>query len=378
MTFTVSSSLLFSHLQVLSKVINSKNPLPILDDFLFIIEGGRLTVIASDQETTVRCSLDLVEADGDLTLALPARNLLDCFKEISGQPVRFDVNEDTLEVILYYQNGQFAFMADNGDEFPRMNDTGAPGHLALPASALLKGITSTLFASADDELRPVMNGVVMDITADDVTFVASDAHKLARLKYSSFKDENMEEGAHHLLILRKKPLNVLKTLLPKDDGSVDMFFDEKRIVFQYAEYTMASLLIEGVFPNFNAVIPKNHPYTIWIDRLSLLSALKRVSVCSDESNNLVKFEIDANALKITAQNPDFSTSAEETVVCQYDADPIAIGFKASFLVDILSNLSTSDVILKLADAARPGLVLPAENEEGEEILMLLMPMMIKA
>ncbi len=378
MTFSVSSSNLFSHLQAVSKVINSKNSLPILNDVLFMIEGNNLTLIASDQETIIRCTIDLIESDGDIVLAIPAKNLLDSLKEISSQPISFNIDPSTLEVTIRYQNGQFNFMAANGDEFPQMKELTDPlGSLTITAPALLKGITSTIFASADDEIRPVMNGVVLDISTDSVTFVASDTHKLVRLTNTAFHGQGMDEGTSTMLIVRKKPSQVLKSILT-GDGDVNIVYDEKRIHFQYGEYIMSSLLIEGRFPKYNSVIPTNNPFTIWIDRLSFLSALKRVSLCSDESNNLVKFDIADNVLKITAQNPDFSTSAEESVTCQYDMDPIAIGFKASFLVDILSNLSTTDVVMKLADSARAGLFLPSENEENQDLLMLLMPMMIKA
>ncbi len=379
MKFTVSSSALSGHIQAISKVIAPKNTLPILDNFLFNISDNRLELTASDTETTMVTAVDLIDSDQNYTFAISAKNMIDALKEISEQPITIEVNPATMEVSIFYQNGVFKFMAVKADEYPHMKPlNGKAGDLTISASALQKGITSTIFASADDELRPVMNGVVLDITSQDVTFVASDAHKLVRLKNSAFSDPSMPEGTNAKLILRKKPLSILKGLLPKESGDVRIVFDDNRCLIQFADFTMSTLLIEGRFPNYNAVIPQNNPYTVWIDRLSLLTALKRVSICTDQSNGLIKIEIADNRLKISAQNTDFSTSAEESVPCQYGDEAIKIGFKAQFLMDILSNLSTDDVVIKLADAARAGLIMPSQNEDGEDLLMLLMPMMIKA
>ncbi|HOQ58955.1 MAG TPA: DNA polymerase III subunit beta, partial [Bacteroidales bacterium] len=222
-------------------------------------------------------------------------------------------------------------------------------------------------------------GVVMDIFPDNVTFVASDAHKLVKLTNVSFHGEAPAEGEEakaSTLIIPRKPASILKSILPKESGDVTIVFGENNAMFLMSDYTMLSRLLEGRFPNYNAVIPQNNPYTVLVDRLAFLNALKRVSVCADPANNLIKLDITNNNILITAQNIDFSTSAEENVECQYDSEPLSLGFKAVFLIDIISNITTPEILLKLADPSRAGLILPSVNEESEELQMLLMPMMI--
>ncbi|MBQ9201484.1 MAG: DNA polymerase III subunit beta [Bacteroidales bacterium] len=379
MKFIASSSALSSRLQAISKVLSPKNALPVLDNFLFDIQDNRLTVTASDAETTMVTTMDLIESDKSGVFAISAKNMLDAFKEISEQPVTIEVNEQSMAVRIDYQNGSFNFVALPGDEYPTMKPMDKPtGSLSISPAALLKGISSTVFASADDELRPVMNGVVLDITGKDLTFVASDAHKLVRLTNTAFHGDNMEPDSHYMLILRKKPINVLKSILGREEGDAHFIFDENRAIIQLGDYKISTLLIEGRFPNYQAVIPQNNPYTIWVDRLSILNALKRVSICSDQSNGLVRLDIRDNQMTISAQNSDFSTSAQEAVSCQYGDAALLIGFKAQFLIDIMSNIVTQDVVIKLADPAHAGLIMPSENDENEDLLMLLMPMMIKA
>ncbi|MDD2559699.1 MAG: DNA polymerase III subunit beta [Bacteroidales bacterium] len=380
MKFIASSTTLLGHLQTISRVINPKNTLPALDNFLFKIKDGQLTVTASDAENTLVTTMELVEADSDGLFSIPAKNMLDSLREIAEQPLHFEFKADSMELNIYYKNGQFNFVAQDGMEYPQMKQLkNKLGEIVMPANLLYRGIASTLFASADDELRPVMNGVVMDIFPDNVTFVASDAHKLAKLTNVSFHGEAPAEGEEakaSTLIIPKKPASVLKNILPKESEEVKIIFDENNALFMMSDYTMLSRLLEGRFPNYNAVIPRNNPYTVLVDRLSFLNALKRVSVCADPANNLIKLEIKSNNILITAQNIDFSTSAEENVECQYDSEPLNLGFKALFLIDIVSNITTPEILLKLADPSRAGLILPSENEEDEELLMLLMPMMI--
>jgi DNA polymerase-3 subunit beta len=372
MKFIASSSALLSHLQAISRVINSKNTLPILDCFLLKIEGRKLTATASDTETTLVTNFDLIEADGDGAFAIPSKTLLDSLRELSEQPLTIVIDENSLEVTIYYQNGKYKFIAQNGDEFPRMKELKENrNNLELPASVLLNGINSTIFASADDELRPVMNGVVLDITTEDVTFVASDSHKLVRLKNSSIHGEQ-----NSLLILPKKPANLLRAILPKETGSVIISFDDSNVVFRLSNYTIFCRLVEGRFPNYNVVIPQNNPYKVLVDRISFLNTLKRVAIFANQSSCLVKMEITNNKIELTTQDIDFSTSAEETISCQYTGERIVIGFKAQFIIDIVSNLSTQEIVLELADPSRAGLFLPLQNEKNEDLLMLLMPMLL--
>jgi len=372
MKFVVSSSSLQSHLQAISRVINSKNTLPVLECFHLKIEGIKLTATASDTETTLVTTLDLIESAGDGSFAISSKTLLDALRELTEQPLTIEINENSLEVTILYQNGRYKFVAQNGDEFPRLKGLkDNHGSIEILASTLLRGINTTLFASADDELRPVMNGVVLDITTDDITFVASDAHKLVRLKNSSVKGEQKST-----LIIPKKPANLLRSILPKETGTVLVSFDENNVLFLLSNYQMFCRLVEGRFPNYNAVVPQNNPYKVLVDRISFLNTLKRVAIFANQSTSLVKISISSNRMELTSQDIDFSTSAEESISCQYEGEQINIGFKAQFIIDIVNNLETQEIVLELADPSRAGLFLPVENVENEDLLMLLMPMLI--
>lgn len=372
MKFIVSSTSLLSHLQAISRVINSKNTLPIMDCFLFNLQDGTLSITASDTETTMVTSIEVTESDSDGRFAIVARTLLDAMKEIPEQPLTFNLNPNTLEITVQYMNGQYTVMGQNADEYPQPATLGDNAvHANIPADVLLNGINRALFATADDELRPVMNGIYFDITPDDITMVASDGHKLVRNKNLSVKGS--EKAA---FILPKKPANLLKNVLTKEENSVSIDFDDRNAVITLEKYRMVCRLLEGRYPNYNSVIPQNNPYKITIDRAVLLSALRRVSVFSSQSSSLVKLRMGDNKLVISTQDLDFSTSAEETLVCQYEGNPMSIGFKAPFLIDILNNLPGQDVIIELADPSRAGVIVPAEQEENCDLLMLLMPMML--
>ena len=371
MKFIVSSTGLFSHLQAISRVINSKNSLPILDCFLLELTDGTLSITASDSETTLTTSIETNEADGNGRFAVNSKTILDALKEIPEQPLAFEVNE-SLEIIVKYQNGKYSLMGQHADEYPQAANLGNNAvHVALEASVLMNGITRSLFATADDELRPVMNGVYFDITTEDITFVASDGHKLVRNK--TFKARGNEKAA---FILPKKPATLLKNLLPKEMADVQIDFDDRNAVFTLENYTMTCRLIEGRYPNYNSVIPSNNPHKATIDRAAFMSALKRVSVFSSAASSLIKLRLDMNTIQISGQDIDFSTSAEETLMCQYEGNPMSIGFKSTFLIDILNNMASQEVVLELADPSRAGVIVPVEQNEEEDLLMLLMPMML--
>ena len=371
MKFIVSSTGLFSHLQAISRVINSKNSLPILDCFLLELNDGTLTITASDSETTLSTSIETNECDVDGRFAVNSKTILDALKEIPEQPLTFEVNEN-MEIIVKYQNGKYSLMGQNADEYPDTANLGSNAvHIGLGAQVLLNGINRALFATADDELRPVMNGIYFDITTDDVTFVASDGHKLVRNK--TYKARGNEKAA---FILPKKPATLLKNLLPKEMGDVQIDFDDRNAIFTLENYSMTCRLIEGRYPNYNSVIPQNNPHRATIDRAAFMSALKRVSVFSSAASSLIKLHMDTNTIQISGQDIDFSTSAEETLMCQYEGSPMNIGFKSTFLIDILNNMSSQEVVMELADPSRAGVIVPVEQNEEEDLLMLLMPMML--
>lgn len=372
MKFIVSSSALSSHLQAVSRVINSKNSLPILDCFLFELQDGLLTITGSDSETTMVTSVALNECDADGRFAVTAKTLLDALKEIPEQPLAFDVNANTLEITIQYQNGKYNLMGQNADEFPQSSGLSEnPVRVEMDAQIMLNGINRAVFATADDELRPVMNGIYFDITPEDITLVASDGHKLVRSKTLAAKGN--ERAA---FILPKKPANLLKILLAKEQGQVVVEFDQRNAAFTMENYRMVCRLIEGRYPNYNSVIPQNNPHKVTVDRAALIGALRRVSIFSSQASSLIKLRMQENKMIISAQDIDFSTSAEETQICQYAGAEMSIGFKSTFLIDILNNISSSEVIIELADPSRAGVVLPAEQEENEDLLMLLMPMML--
>lgn len=372
MKFIVSSTSLFSHLQAISRVINSKNSLTILDCFLIEMQDGTLSMTASDNETTLSTSIEVSDYEGEGCFAVSSKTLLEALKEIPEQPLSFQINMDNLEITVEYLNGKYSMMGQNADEYPQAPSLGDNAvQVTMAADTLLAGVNRCIFATADDELRPVMNGVYFDITTESITLVASDGHKLVRNK--TFMARGDEKAA---FILPKKPANLLKNLLPKEEGDVQIGFDDKNAMFTMENYRMVCRLIEGRYPNYNSVIPSNNPHKATVDRGSFISALRRVSVFSSQASSLIKLSLSENQMKISAQDIDFSTSAEETLACQYDGTNMSIGFKSSFLIDILNNIAAQEVIIELADPSRAGVIVPEQQEDNEDLLMLLMPMML--
>ena len=372
MKFIVSSTGLFSHLQAVSRVINSKNSLPILDCVLMEVKEGILSLTASDSESTLTTSLPVNDTDGNGRFAVSARKFIDSLKEIPEQPLTFEVDTNNFNIAIYYLNGKYSLVGQNADDFPlapALRDN--PIHISMASKVLVNGINRTLFATAEDELRPVMNGVYMDMTPADITFVASDGHRLVRDKSTA-----AHANTNAAFILPKKPSNIWKTLLTKGEDEVIIDFDEKNAVITASEYKMVCRLIEGRYPNYNSVIPQDNPYKVRIDRQAMMSALRRVSVFSSQASSLIKLHLDNNQLQISAQDIDFSTSAEEILTCEYDGNPMSIGFKSTFLIDILNILNAEEVIIELTDPSRAGVIVPAEQEENDDVLMLLMPMML--
>ena len=373
MKFIVSSSALLTALQTVSKVIASKNTLPILDSFLFNLEGGKLTITASDVETRLVTSLDVMNAEGSGGLfTIDAKRLLDPLKELSEQPLTIDVNDDNMVVNVDYLNGKFNIPGQNGDAYPQQKPLSESAvTITLESQILLNGISRSMFALADDELRPAMNGIYFDFYPDNLTIVATDNHRLIRLR--NFSVHSAERAS---FILPRKPATMLKNLLLRNPDSITVSFDENNAYVKTATFEMVCRLIEGRYPNYNAVISTDNPNLATIDRMSFLTALKRVSPFSNQASGLVKIQFVDNELIIYAQDIDFSTSGQEAVPCQYAATHMDIGFKASCLIDILSNISSENVIFQLADPSRAGIMVPEVNLENEDLLMLLVPLML--
>lgn len=372
MKFQVLSSDLLSHLTSVSRVLSSKNAMPILENLLFNIEDGKLTVTASDGDTTMITSVALSSNEGTGALVVNPKNLLDPLKEMPQQEITFDVDEENLEIFVTYESGKFNFIASNAKEYPVQKPLEETANkFSLPASVLLGGIQSTIFATADDDLRPVMNGIYFDIREDMLVFVASDSKKLVRLINNSVKP-----GFVANFILPKKPANILKNIIGKDATEATITFDSKSARIEVGDYIVSCRLIDGRFPRYESVIPKNNSNKVTIDRQSLVNVLRRVAVFANAATNQVKFDLQQNLITISAQDIDFSVSATERVSCSYEGVPMAIGFRANFLVEILNTISSTEVEIQLSDPARAGLIVPVENNENEDLLMLIMPMML--
>lgn len=372
MKFNVSSSKLFSQLQAVSRVINSKNALPILDDVLFELVGNELKLTASDGETTVRTAIEVEGAEGGGKVASAAKLLLETLKEFSEQPLAFTIDEQNFAVNMVSQNGTYSFVGVNGNEYPEMpQDEVDAQELSLPATTLQSAIEKTIFCTADDPLRPVMNGIYFDILEDRLILVATDAHRLVRYSNTSVK-----VGMASNFILPKKPAALLKNLLAKEEEEVKVTFGQKNARFEFDKTIVVCRRIEGRFPNYNAVIPQSNQNVVTVDRQTMVNACKRVAVFANNGTAQLRLALSENQIKISAQDIDFSTSAEEMIQCDYQGMSMAIGFKAPFLIDLLSTVGTTDVQLKLADPARAGLILPVAEEGEENVLMLLMPMLL--
>lgn len=373
MRFTVSSSALSSKLNMLAKVIGSKNSLPILDCFLFQVANGEMSITASDSDNGIKSTLALTDHDGEGEFCVPNRVILDALKELPEQPLHFDVDTagEAVAIKIVYQNGLYNFTGQSAEEYPRtqsMND--ACTTVSLPTEMLINNISRSLFATANDELRPVMNGIYFDLTADALAIVASDGHKLVRSKNFTIKSESPSA-----FNLPKKPASLLKNILSKDGDDAIIKFDDRSAEIQFTDGVMRCRLIDGRYPNYNSVIP-NNPNEVTVDRRGLQSALRRVLPFASESSQLIRFHIESGRFEVSSEDIDFSTSAKEQLSCEYNGSPISIGFKGSSLMEILSNLTSDNIIIQLADPSRAGIIVPAEQPENEDILMLIMPMLL--
>lgn len=372
MEFTLSSTALSSRLQTLAKVISGKNSLPILDSFLFNVNNGQLTLTTSDSENMMQTSLALDSQEGEGSFALQSQTILDAMRELPEQPLRFSVDLAQATITISYQGGEYNFTTLNADEYPRMQPMPENVNvITIDAGVLASSLNRSIFATAQDELRPVMNGIYFDLTPDALAIVASDGHKLVRNKNFTIKSETPAS-----FILPKKPANLLKNILGKDGGDVVIKFDERNAEIHFADGLLVCRLIEGRYPNYNSVIPQSNPNQLTIDRRLLLSALRRVLPFGSKSSQLVKFKLAAGSLELSSEDIDYATKAHETLACDYAGQNMSIGFKGSSLTEILSNLDGDQVNIELADPSRAGIIVPVEQPENEDVLMLLMPMLL--
>ena len=372
MRLTISSTTLASRLTALSKVFNSKNSLPILDCYLFEVNSNQLTITASDSENVMTTQIQLDESDGNGTFAVNNRNILDAVKELPEQPLTLDVDMSTYAIKVIYMNGMYNFTAQSGDEFPRMqplNDSAAA--ITIESKTLANDIAHSIFATANEELRPVMNGIYFDLKEDSLAIVASDGHKLVRTLNKKIKSEKPMS-----FILPKKPATLLKNVLQKTEDDVIIRFDDRNANILFPEGTLACRLIEGRYPNYNSVIPQDNPNLLTVDRMVLASVVRRVLPFASDSSQQIRLHIESGKAVISSEDIDFYTSAKEEIVCDYNGMPMDIGFKGTSLMEILTNLDGEEVELKLADPSRPCLIIPTNQPENEDVLMLIMPMLL--
>lgn len=372
MEFNVSSAGLLKGILDVSKAIPAKTALPILENFLFVLKGGQLEITASDQELTLRTVVDVDSTAEEGSIAVPARQMTDLLKALPDQPITVKTaGEGSFECI--WSNGNSSLPYFPASDYPEIKGAGADARSAVvPASVLSEGIGSTIYATADDEMRPAMNGIFFDMDPESTTLVASDSHKL--ICYTTRAVRTEEKAS---FILHKKPAGVLRSIIDRNDEDVTISFDSSTVVFTFGGTMMVCRLIVGKFPEYRKVIPQNNANILRIDRAQLLNTVRRVAVCANKASNHIKFDLKSGQIEITAQDLGFALAAYEKLGCDYNGDELGIGFKSSFLIEILGNMSCGTVVMKFADAKRAALIVPAEEEEeSEKICGILMPIMV--
>jgi DNA polymerase-3 subunit beta len=372
MKFIVSTTTLLKSLQTISGVINSNSVLPILEDFLFEIKAGKLGVFATDLETSMSTELS-VEAKDNGRIAIPARILLDTLKTLPEQPLTFKVDEKTFGVEITSETGRYKLTGENPDDFPKIPQPESVTEINIPAGALSNAIAKTLFAVSNDDLRPAMTGVLFQVSPDGITFVSTDAHKLVKLHRSDVKAAKAAQ-----FIVPKKALGLLKGSLPATNSGVNVSYNKSNAFFSFDNTRLICRLIDANYPDYNAVIPQNNPNKLGINRLEFQNAMKRISIYSNKTTYQVILSIAGSELKISAQDLDFSNEANERLGCSYEGGDMDIAFNARFLIEMLGVLDSNDIEIELSTPTRAGVLRPTEKNEGEDLLMLVMPVMINA
>ena len=376
MRFIVQSQLLLKSLQTLSGVLNANSTLPILENFLFEFTGDKLVVTASDLETTMTIKIPLdSETLGDAQegrMAIPAKKLLESLKTFADIPLVFNINEETFMVEITAGEGKYKLSGQNAEEFPQIPVLEDTTKTEINSSIIASAINKTLFATGNDELRPVMSGIFCELTPDDITFVATDAHKLVRYRRTDAKAENAAS-----FILAKKPLNQLKNTLAGKDMPVVIEYNQRNALFTFDNIELVCRLIDGKYPNYEAVIPRENPNKLIIDRVSFLNAIRRVAIFANQSTHQVRLKLSGKELVLSAEDLDYSNEAKERLTCSYDGEPIEIGFNSKFLQEMLNNIDNEMVKLEMSQPNRAGILMPVDNEnKDEDILMLVMPVML--
>lgn len=373
MKFIISSTALLRSLQKISGVLSTSNTLPILEDFLFELNEGKLKITASDLETTISVELEVDKFENEGAVAIPAKMLLDIMKTFSELPVTISVNMENQGVEIFAGEGKYKLIGHKSDEFPQVPVLDNTNKIDISGAQLVDAFNKTLFATGNDELRPSMSGVLCELSPENITFVATDAHKLVRYRRNDLKSEQSAS-----FILPKKPLNHLKNIIPDDDDAeVKLEYNDANAVIIFDNITLICRLIEGKYPNYNAVIPQQNPFKLSVARKSLLNALKRVSIFGSKSTHQVRFKVSGKELVLSAEDIDYSSEARERLTCSYEGEDIEIGFNSKFMLDMLSTLDNENIIIEMSAPNRAGIILPDDKDESDEdILMLIMPVML--
>lgn len=371
MKFIVSSSALLKQLQQISGVINANTVLPILEDFLFEVGKGKLTVVATDLETVMKVQVD-VEAKDTGRVCIPARILIDSLKNLPDQPLTFTIDKN-FGVEITSDNGKYKVMGENPDNFPKEPAADDTTSFSMTSSALVTAINKTLFAVSSDDLRPAMTGVFFELGKKTLQFVATDAHRLVRYKRTDVTSP--KEGS---MIVPKKPLNLLKSAMPDTDDVLSISYNANHLFVEHGSTKLSCRLIDARFPDYKVVIPTDNPYKLIVNKLEFQSALRRVSIFSNKSTNQVVLNITGSELQLAAQDVDFSFEGNERMKCQYNGEDLQIAFNAKFLVEMLSGMDCEEVVMELSTSTKAGILKPSEQEEGEELLMLVMPLMLNS
>lgn len=372
MIFNVHGKTLQQQISSVSKVVNAKNALSILDNFLLEVTGDTLFITGSDQETVMTAKMEITNQDNDGKIAINAKRLMDVVKEVASFPLTFEIDDTTGAVDLRFPGGHFEFMGVDAAEYPQNFETDELSvEMSIPAEVIQKGLDYTLFAISTETIRPMMTGVYWDFHENSITFVGSDTHKLVRYTNSSYQP-NRETS----FILPGKPAGILRSLLGKETEEVRIRKDEKSAIFTFGDFTLGCRFVKGSYPNYNRVIPTDNPNELTVDRQVLLAAMRRVSLFASKASSLVKMSMDADAVLLQSQDLDYSTKADERVACSYEGIPMSIGFNSVYMVEVLNNLPGDSIIVKLSDPGRPGLFMPFEQKENEDVVMLQMPMQV--
>ncbi|MBO8454171.1 MAG: DNA polymerase III subunit beta [Bacteroidetes bacterium] len=371
MKLIISSAELLKGVLSVSKAIPSKSALPILENFLFDLKGSSLEITASDMELTLRTVLEVDNAVEEGKIAIPAKHITDLLKELPDQPLTIStVSDSSFE--CRWATGSSTLPFFPAEDYPEISGTDETAvKVTFPAEELVNGISGTIYATADDEIRPVMNGIFFDMGPEGTTLVASDSHKL--ICYNA-PDVRTEEKSS--FILHKRPAAVLRSIIGKDTENAEITFDQKNAVFTFGKTVVVCRLIVGKYPKYRDVIPQNNSNVLKIDRALFLNTVRRVSVCANKASNHIKFDLSADSLEISAQDLGFSIAAYEKIPCQYNGDELSIGFKSTFIIEILSNMSCGEIVMKFADSKRAALIVPAEEEtDSDRTCGIIMPIM---